>query len=298
MSLDLGSARTWLFVPGDRPDRFAKATGSGADAVIPDLEDAVAAEHKDTAREAVAQSLVERSRATPTTSAERAQRVEATSPSVPVVVRVNAVGTPHHDADLAALAGIPADHLAAVLLPKAEDPDQIRAVASRTGRPVLALIETALGMHRAIKIAREPAVPRLCLGHLDLAADLGCAPSRTAMLTARSALVLASRLAAKPAPIDGVTQALDDPDTLTDDVRYAVQLGFAGKLLIHPKQVEPTHAALRPEPAELDWARRVLAAADGPGAARVDGAMVDAPVLARARQLLARAEPGTEGTRR
>ncbi|OYN99001.1 citrate lyase subunit beta/citryl-CoA lyase [Propionibacteriaceae bacterium ES.041] len=289
MSVALGSARSLLFVPGDRPDRFDKALAAGADAVILDLEDAVAPDHKDSARDAVVAWLTN-------TSAERAQRVEATSPSVPVLVRINAAGTPQHDADRAALAGIPADRLTAVLLPKAEDPEQIRSIAEATGRPVLALIETALGLHRAVEVAAEPAVTRLCLGHLDLAADLGCAPSRTAMLTARSTLVLASRLADKPAPIDGVTPALDDPAALTEDIRHAVELGFTGKLLIHPRQVEPTHDALRPEPAELDWATRVLAA-DGTGAARVDGVMVDAPVLTRARQLLARADPTGKGIR-
>ncbi|OYO14339.1 CoA ester lyase [Enemella evansiae] len=285
MSVALGSARSLLFVPGDRPDRFDKALAAGADAVILDLEDAVAPDHKDQARDAVTTALVER---------PRNEGVEATG--VPIVVRINAAGTPQHDADRAALTGIPADRLTAVLLPKAEDPEQIRSIAEATGRPVLALIETALGLHRAVEVAAEPAVTRLCLGHLDLAADLGCAPSRTAMLTARSALVLASRLADKPAPIDGVTPALDDPAALTEDIRHAVELGFTGKLLIHPRQVEPTHDALRPEPAELDWATRVLAA-DGAGAARVDGVMVDAPVLTRARQLLARADPTGKGIR-
>lgn len=124
---------------------------------------------------------------------------------------------------------------------------------------------------------------RTCRKAVDVASGNG----REAVLLARSTLVIASRAAGLPGPIDGVTTALDDPGTLTDDVRYARDLGLTGKLLIHPRQVEPTHAAYRPSEEEVAWAQRVLDAAAGGGAIRVDGAMVDAPVVARAARIIA-----------
>ncbi|GAA5166190.1 HpcH/HpaI aldolase/citrate lyase family protein [Ornithinimicrobium tianjinense] len=260
-------ARSFLFVPGDRPERFDKAAAAGADLVIVDLEDAVVAEHKRAARDAVVAWLTDGGSA---------------------CVRVNAAGSPEHEDDVAALAG--ASGLVAVVLPKADDPALADAVSARCGVPVVALVESAAGMLRAAELARAEGVARLAFGHLDYAVDLGADNGRTAMLHGRSTLVLASRGAGLPGPVDGVTVTLDDPAVLAEDLAHARELGFTGKLLIHPRQVEGTHAAYRPSSDEVAWAEKVLSAVsdtDG-GAVRVDGDMVDAPVIARARDVLRR----------
>jgi len=266
-------ARTLLFVPGTRPDRFAKAAASGADLVVIDLEDAVAQADKETARQAVADWL-------------GADGNGAGAPGR-AAVRLNAIGTDQHDADVAALAVLPG--LRAVVVPMAEDPAGLVALGQRLGQgvPVVALVETALGVHRVHDLAAVPGVRRLAFGHLDLAADLGSDTADTTMLMARSTLVLASRVAGLPGPVDGTTTALDDPGAAAGDARRARALGFTGKLCIHPSQVGPVNAAFRPSEDELAWAHRVLEAVQTGGVARVDGQMVDAPVIARARSLVA-----------
>ncbi len=252
--------RTPLFVPANRPERFAKAATSGADAVILDLEDAVAADAKNAARASLSADFSD----------------------LPVLVRVNARGTPWHDADLAAVAVLP---VAAVILPKAEDAVTCIAVAQRVGKPVIALIETAYGLAQVRAIAAADGVERLAFGSIDFCADLGCEHLRDVLLPARSELVLASRLAGIAAPIDGVTVQLDDLAISHDDASHARALGMTGKLCIHPRQIAAVTCAFAPTEAQLDWARRVLASGDG--AVSVDGAMVDEPVRIRARAILA-----------
>jgi len=271
----LEAARTLLFVPGTRPDRFAKAAASGADLVVVDLEDAVAEADKETARHAVADWLGD------------AEAAEAAGGAGGVAVRFNAIGTEHHDADVAALAGRPGLH--AVVVPMAQDPAGVAALVRRLGQdvPVVALVETAIGLHRVHDLAAVHGVRRLAFGALDLAADLGSDTADTTMLMARSTLVLASRVAGLPGPVDGTTTALDDPEAAAADARRARALGFTGKLCIHPSQVGPVNAAFRPSEDELAWAHRVLEAVLIGGVARVDGQMVDAPVIARARSLVA-----------
>lgn len=261
------SARSFIFVPGDRPERFDKANAAGADLTIIDLEDAVSVENKRTARKAAVAWLGGGGFA---------------------CVRLNAAGSAEYEVDLTALSGI--GGLVAVVLPKASEASVASAVAERTGVPVVALIESAVGMLRAAEIAGADGVARLAFGHLDYAVDLGCENSRTAMLHARSTLVLASRAAGLPGPVDGVTVALDDPAVLEDDIAHARELGMTGKLLIHPRQVEATHKAYRPSREEVTWAQKVLTAVRdvSGGAIRVDGDMVDAPVIARAEEILRR----------
>lgn len=251
-----------LFVPANRPERFEKAAAAGPDAVILDLEDAVSSDAKDAARAAL--------------------RADFTS--LPVLVRTNAAGTPWHAADLAAVARL---RPAALLLPKAETVETLDAVATALGPqvPVIALVETALGLANARALAAHRAVKRLAFGSVDYCADLGCAHVREALLAARCELVLASRLAGIAAPIDGVTTRIDDAQEAEDDARYARALGFGGKLAIHPRQIAPIRAGFHPSDAEVAWAERVLAS--GEGATAVDGAMVDEPVRIRARAILA-----------
>ena len=254
--------RAPLFVPANRPERFAKAAASGTDAVILDLEDAVPQDAKEAARAALGADFTD----------------------LPVLVRINARGTPWHDADVAAVAGLP---VAAVILPKAEDPATCSAVAAATGKPVIALIESGLGLAQARAIAAAEGVERLAFGSIDFCADLGCEHLREVLLPARSELVLASRLASIAGPIDGVTVQLDDLSVIRDDAAHARAMGMTGKLCIHPKQVAEVRNSFAPTEGQIDWARRVLASGDG--AVSVDGAMVDEPVRIRARAILAQA---------
>ena len=255
----------WLFVPGDRPERFAKAAASGADAVICDLEDAVAPANKPAARAAVAGWLRE----------HRAY------------VRVNAAGTPWHDRDVAALSGLPG--LIGVMLPQAETPVEIRALGD--GVPVVPLVETAAGVENVAALATVPGVQRLAFGSIDFALDCGMDELDETLLYARSRLVLASRAARIAAPLDGVTAELDDPQETARDARWSRRLGFGGKLCIHPRQVALVTAAFTPSEEEIAWARAVRdAVAGSDGVARVRGEMVDRPVLERAQRILAAAE--------
>jgi citrate lyase subunit beta/citryl-CoA lyase len=256
-----------LFVPGDRPDRFDKAAASGADIVVHDLEDAVAPDAKARARDLVARRLADGGVG---------------------CVRVNADGTPFHDADVAALAGAPG--LVAVLVPKAEDPRLLAQLSGALGpdTAVVALVETALGQHRVHELAAAPGVTRLAFGSIDFALDIGAEDAALPLLLARSSLVLASRVAGLPAPVDGVTQDLDDPAVVARDTAAALGLGFGGKLCVHPRQVAAVNAGFRPSEAEVRHARQVLAAVADGGTARLGGQMVDRPVVERARQVLAR----------
>ncbi len=263
------AARTLLFVPGDRPERFAKAAATAADLVIVDLEDAVPPEHKSTARDAAVQWLSAAGRA---------------------AVRVNDTRSVHYHQDVAALAGLPG--LVAVVVPMADDPVALATLHQALGPDVeiVALIETALGVVRAVELASTGAVSRLAFGHLDLAADLDSSIEDQAMLTARSWLILASRAAGLPGPVAGVTTALDDPAVSGAEAARARALGFSGKLCIHPSQVEAVNAAFSPSAAQVAWAHRIIEVSTAGGAVRVDGHMVDAPVILRARAILARAK--------
>ncbi len=259
------NARSWLFVPGSRPERFDKALAAGASAVIIDLEDAVAPADKHSAREAVAAWL---------------------RPGHAVVLRINGADSPWFDADLA-LCGRPG--VAAVMLPKAEYVVTLAAVARAGAQALLPLVESAAGMAALDAIAAAPGVQRLAFGSIDLQADLGmCDAAEDELLYFRSTLVLASRRAGIGAPIDGVTTAIDDAVRLQTDVQRARRLGFCGKLCVHPNQVAAVNALFAPSAKDLSWARRVLdaAAAAGGAAVAVDGKMVDRPVLLHAESIL------------
>ena len=269
--------RSYLFVPADRPARFAKALASGADAVIVDLEDAVAPHDKAAARAALAQWLA-----------------GAGGPGMPVplFVRINAPGTDWFADDLALCGG--SDAVGGVMLPKAERVADLEAVHRAVpGRPLIPLIETAEGFDHLRALAGAAGVQRLAFGSIDFQLDLGMAVSSdgddaAALLFFRSQLVLASRLACLLPPIDGVTTALDDDAPVVRDAQAARRLGFGAKLCIHPRQVAAVNAGFIPSDAEVEWARRVLAAVErsGGAAVAVDGKMVDRPVLLRARAVL------------
>jgi citrate lyase beta subunit len=262
-----------LYVPGDRPERFDKAVAAGADAVICDLEDAVGPDRKDQARQAVANWLTTEHRA---------------------YVRINSADTEWHTDDLAAVAAAPG--LLGVILPKTDAAVQIGATAAVLPAtvPVLPLVESAAGVQHAAEIAAAPRVAALLFGSVDFSLDIGTDgadaddPDQTAMLYARSHLVIASRAAGITPPVDGVTVDLDDPDAVKVDAGRARRLGFGGKQCIHPRQIAAVNAAFAASEAQLEWARRVVEAADlAHGAAlRLDGQMIDKPRITQARRLL------------
>lgn len=257
---DLSTARTLLFVPGDRPERFDTAVASGADLVILDLEDAVRPSHKSQAREEVGRWL----------GANRA------------CVRINAVDTPWHTDDLAAVRGL----TAGIVLPMAASALDAATVHRMADAPVMTIIETARGVLQAAAITEAVGVVRLAFGALDLAADIGTDDSET-FARVRTQLVLASRAAGLEGPVDSVTTDLaDGGEAAGRDALVGKAAGMRGKFCVHPRQVDPVAAAFAPDQTELEWARRVLEAGANGGVAVVNGVMVDEPVLARARNFL------------
>lgn len=256
--------RSYLFVPGNRPERFAKACAAGAHAVIIDLEDAVPPGEKVAARMAVADWVAVQQ---------------------PVYLRINAANTEWFADDLA-LCGLPG--VAGIVLPKAERAEDIARAAGAGASAILPLIESARGLWNVHVIASAPKVQRLVFGTIDFSFDMGMQEGPMQLLPYRSQLVLVSRVAGIGAPVDGVTTALDDAALIGADTQHARELGFGGKLCIHPKQVAHVNRSFAPSAAALAWAMRVRdAAATSHGAAvAVDGKMVDRPVILIAQQMI------------
>ena len=212
----LGFCSNFLFVPGTRSDRFAKALDSGAGSVILDLEDAVAAEDKEAARNAI-------QAAWPSFTAEQKKRL---------IIRSNSPGSQFYSADLMLAQKL---DLACLLIPKSQSADEINGAALvLSNTALIPMIETAIGLDHLREIANANQVIRLALGNLDLQADLGmvCDPQETELQTARYQIVLASRVAQIAPPIDGVTPSTDDVDRIQDDAQRAKRMGFGGKLCI------------------------------------------------------------------
>jgi citrate lyase subunit beta / citryl-CoA lyase len=269
-------ARSFLFVPANRPERYAKALGSGAGAVIIDLEDAIAPDDKPAARLQLEAAFVD------VPMADRAR----------LLVRINASGTAWYSDDLMLMGPLAHLGLAGVVLPKAESADQLAHVAASVGNAcaLLPMVESAAGLEAVNQIARSPQVARLLFGNLDFQADLAmaCGPDEVELQPVRMALVLASRRAGLAPPVDGVTAATGDLDQVQKDAERSRRSGFGARLCIHPAQVAVVNAALAPTAAELDWARRVLerSADTKSGVFTLDGRMVDAPVVLLARRML------------
>jgi citrate lyase subunit beta/citryl-CoA lyase len=279
-SSPLASARSFLFVPGNRPERFEKAARSGADAIVLDLEDAVPPAEKAAARAAIEDAW-------PTLC----------SIGVPLVVRVNAadhaVGAEADDVRL--LARLEA--IAGVMVPKAESAVSLERVhAALPGVPMLPLIESAAGYAAVASIAGVAGVLRLVVGHIDFVADTGiqCSDDESELAPLRFAVAMATRNSRLAPAVDGVTASISDEDRLRRDTHRALRFGFGAKLCIHPRQVPVVHEVLAPSPEELDWAQRVLDADSqaGGAAVQVDGKMVDLPVVLQARRVLARTTMG------
>lgn len=259
---------TWLYAPGDRPRVVAKALAAGADVVVVDLEDAVAADRKEYARDATAELLTE-------------------PQPVPVHVRVNALDGPLAAGDLAALARLPG--LAGLRLPKVTAPEQVTGVAEVTGGPPLyALLETALGVERAYRIAgAHPALRGIALGEADLRADLGVRGD-AGLDWSRSRVVVAARAAGLAPPSQTVHPDTRDLEGLAASCAHGRALGFLGRAAIHPRQLPIIERAYLPTERELEEAETIVKAATvQPGAqALPDGRFIDAAVVATARRTL------------
>jgi len=263
---NIAAASCALFVPADRPERFAKAAASGADFVILDLEDAVVPERKDTARRAV-----------------QSHGLDGHS----VVVRINPSSSEHHHADVQALANVP---LAGVMLAKAEDPQDLIRLSSilPPGTFLLPLIETALGLSRLPDILAAGQLNRVAFGGFDFALDIGSEPTWEPLLLARSEIIWRSRAAGRAAPLDTPSTEIENMTRVFEESQRGAALGFGGKLAIHPRQVEHIDRAFRPDADAVAWAKSVVASADG-SAQKLGGQMVDKPILERAQRILARA---------
>jgi len=274
-------ARSWLFVPATRPERFAKAASSGADRIVIDLEDAVDSSAKPAARAALASAVL--------------------PAGVPLYVRINAFGSAWHEDDLTLVGKLP---IRGILLPKAESSFHVAESARRLGpgQSIVAIIETALGLWDVLDVASGDRVERLAFGALDFGVDTGIRPDATEEMElayARSRIVVASRVAGRSPPVDSVTPAIDDAVRLQRDAARARRFGFAGKLCIHPRQVDGIHQAFRPDAEESVWARGLLEAlAARPESERGTfaymGEMVDRPVIERAKLIQASGDQGSK----
>ncbi|GAA3727327.1 CoA ester lyase [Plantactinospora mayteni] len=272
---------TLLYVPGDRPDRFGKAVDSGADAVILDLEDAVAATRKGYARGAAAEFVAETRR-------------------VPVFVRVNELTGPDVAADLDALAGAPG--LAGLRLPKVESPRSVRAVAARVPVPLHPLVESAVGVERAYEIAgADPAVASIGLGEADLRSDLGVT-AEEGLAWVRGRIVVAARAAALPPPLLPVYPNVTDLSGLAESCAAGRRMGFLGRTAIHPRQLPVIVAAFRPSAEEVSQARELLDAVaeaqtrDTGTVVLPDGRFADRAMVASARRTVDLAERYARGS--
>lgn len=276
--------RTMLFAPGSDEQKAVKALGLQADAVILDLEDAVALSEKDKARQLVTGLLKQ-------TVREK------------VFVRINSLATPYALADLRQVMEAKPY---GIMLPKSESEGDVRIVDWILGQlegeygiplgttEIIPLVESATGVENSLKIASASLrIKRLAFGALDYTADLGTSYSKSGeeIFYARTRLVVASRAAGKEGPIDTVFPDFKDLEGLEKETALVKQLGFRGKLLIHPGQIETVHRVFNPSEAEVEKSKRIVAAyeeakAQGLGVFQLDGKMIDAPVLKRAQQVM------------
>lgn len=268
--------RSALYIPGANARALDKARALPVDAILFDLEDAVAPSEKDAARATLADALA----------------VGGYAPRYRIV-RINGLDTPWGQADAAAVAVMDCD---AVLLPKVDSPAQIDALLPIIGTlPVWAMIETPLGVLNAAAIAAHPRLEGFVMGTNDLAKDLNTrkAPRREPLLFALQSCLMAARAHGIVA-LDGVYNAFKDDAGLAEECEQGRDMGFDGKTLIHPAQVPVTNAAFAPSEAEIDMARRQIAAFDaataqGLGVAVVDGRIVENLHIVTAQATLAKA---------
>ncbi|MCW2535004.1 MAG: putative citrate lyase beta chain [Modestobacter sp.] len=254
-------ARSWLLVNGARNELFDPAHESRADQVVLDIEDAVDPARKPEARTSVATWLTGQKRAW---------------------VRINDRSTPFWADDVAELAGLPG--LAGVMLAKTEAAEHVTETFDRLGgnTPVLALVESALGIEEAVRIASARGAFRLAFGSGDYRRDTGTSADDLAMAYPRSRLVVASRVGGLPGPIDGPTVSTSHP-VLREQTAVTVSLGLTGKLCLDMEQLPVINEVISPAPSDVAWARDFLADFDARGQVIRDGS--DLPRLGRARKI-------------
>jgi citrate lyase subunit beta/citryl-CoA lyase len=262
--------RSFLFVPGDRPERFDKALASGAHAVILDLEDAVQPDRKPFAREQL--------------------RAWLSTTKASVYVRINPLDTAWGEDDLDLSAS---SRVQGLMVPKAGDAVQLRHVHARlqAGQGLIPLVESVSGFFAIQALANAPGVTRLAFGTVDFMADAGISGDGQELDSVRTQMVLASRAAGLQAPLDGVCLSIDDEQAIALEAQRSRRWGMGGKLCIHPRQVGHVNRAFEPTAAEIAWAHEVVQALEhgALGAVAVRGKLVDKPVLLQAQQLLAQA---------
>ena len=266
MTVNLALCRTLLFLPASNPRAIEKARMLAADMVILDLEDAVRPEDKAEARDAALAALA------------------AGFGGRPTALRINPVGDPHHGPDMLAARRSKADF---VVLPKVGGVRDIHDAKVVSERPILSMVETAMGVLEAVPIAK--ASIGLIAGTNDLAAELRIPPGagRSGLTTSLQRVVLAARCAGI-AVFDGVYNRLEDDEGLAAEAREGRSFGFDGKSVIHPSQIDTVNRIFSPSEAELASARALIAAATG-GAERHEGRMIEALHVAEAKALLAKA---------
>lgn len=262
-------ARSYLFVPANRPERFEKALATDADAVIIDLEDAVPVELKVSARHELAQWLNDH-------------------PECQLMIRVNASQTEWFQADIE-LAKYP--NVSAIVLPKTESNVEIDAVLKIRAIDIFPLIETPLGFANVRNIAATKHVVALMFGSIDFQLEMNMNGGYLELLSFRNEIVLASQLASIQAPVDGVTVDFKDGDLVRLETQQAKNLGFAGKLCIHPNQVNIVNQTFKPTQQEVDWANQVMQTVDAAQgqAVSLNGNMIDLPVISIAKKILSQA---------
>jgi len=290
--MELGPLRTALFVPGNRPDRVDKAVKTGADAVIIDLEDAVVLTEKEASRSKVRDKILEH--------AERK-----------IIVRVNSLDSPFFEGDLAEVI---TGNLSCLMVPKVESAAHVREINENLLKvekekgivqgtvPIIPLIESAEAVQNIFRIATEKTEPSriycVAFGSADYTLDMGIEITRDGaeLSYPRSRIAVASRAARIEPPLDTpFMMDLKDMEALKIDAGRAKQLGFQGKLCIHPNQIEPCHAIFSPAKEEILYAERVVqvfeeAEREGSAAIQLDGKFIDYPVVERARRILKEAK--------
>lgn len=268
-------ATTLLFVPGDRPERFAKAFNSGADLIIIDLEDAVAPENKHTALDEVVVAL--------TSSHDGIDGGRLTA-----LVRIDGAHTSVQLAALRDIAAVANNGLLGVMIPKAETAQQISEVmrALPRGLAFVPLIESARGLVNINEIAGVNGVTRLGFGAVDFGVDTDATHERVTDY-ARAHIVIASRAADIVAPVDSPSLSIKDLAVVEAGATRAQEFGFAGKLCIHPAQVEPVKTSFMPTTEQVVWAQEIIGLEGG--ASQHNGVMIDKPVVDRAKRILSQA---------
>ncbi|PTB94902.1 CoA ester lyase [Marinobacter sp. B9-2] len=260
--------RSLLFVPASRPDRFSKALATNADRVILDLEDSVLPSEKAKARHDIREYL-------------------ESNPKVRVLVRINSVGTSDFREDLELCGSVPG--ITGIVMPKAEKGSEI-GFAAEAGKGVWPLIETASGLLNLSDICRAPSVERLTFGAVDLCANLrlksGSNGAREFFNEVRMQLVLHASAHGLNAPIDTVTTEVKDLSEVRRNASYASGMGMGGMLCIHPSQVPIANEVFMPSQEEIAWAQRIMEHAGRAGVFKLDGEMIDAPVIDRAKSIL------------